>query len=151
MKPSFILLTTRNAIDLIDEFWRKNPKKGRKSDVKAGPNKARRMSKGAAETQTKKRGRKSQVPDSEVGDSGDAGEPRTTKKQRKTTAPTHESSPVPPSEGEIVFEDLEKYKDVEDWDPLVSVVDTIERQEDGSLIVYFSMQVLFLSSVGGLC
>ena len=145
MKSSFIFSTTRNAIDLIEDYWKLNPKKGRKSDAKAAPNKQARLSKGAAEIQTKKRGRKSQVPDSEAGDSGDAGN-KTTKKLRTTTAPPHQSSPAPPSEAEIMFEDLDKYKNVPNWEPYVSGIDTIERQDDGSLIVYFSMQVSFPAS-----
>lgn len=36
-------------------------------------------------------------------------------------------------------DDLSKYLDVEDWEELVQSVDTIERGEDDTLLVYMTM------------
>lgn len=61
------------------------------------------------------------------------------------------SSPEPMEEDaedeEEAYQDMSKYKSVETWEHLVDHIDTVERQDDGQLYVYFRLYV----PISGVC
>ena len=142
----------RNAQELIDAYWKTHSKAGkkptaRKSDVKnnvsSGPGRKRKTSAPVSESEeepaAKKRGRppkaKSVSEDEEV--------ELTTKKapRKKATKKAKTPSPEPMDEDEDdeKYEDMRKWKDAHSWEHLVDHIDTVERQDDGKLYVYFRL------------
>lgn len=135
------IIPPRNADALIEEYWKKNPKKARKSMDAKTPKKPRKSTapEDGADTSTKKRGRKSQGPaESAARNSPEAGDTRMAKKARKSTAQNEKEDVVQPLDEEITFGDMSKYMTVSSWEKLVENVDTIEREADGTLFVYFA-------------
>ncbi|KAG6886116.1 hypothetical protein C0993_002635 [Termitomyces sp. T159_Od127] len=127
-----------NAEALIDEFWKKHPKKARKSlDAAKTPKKPRKSAASeevdeSVSTGTKKRGRKSQSAKESIS------EDRTVKKAKKNGATTDLDKDPHPLEGEVVVGDMSAYMSVQSWEHLVETIDTIERAPDG-LRVYFTL------------
>ncbi|RDB15795.1 Chromatin-associated protein swi6 [Hypsizygus marmoreus] len=131
-----------NADALIEEYWRKNPKKARKSLDAKTPKRPRKSvaAEDVTESAAKKRGRKSQVAaESAVEDDADATSNRAAKKARKSAAPKQQPEEVTNVVDEdITFGDMSQYMNVADWEGLVKSVDTIERGAD-DLLVYFTL------------
>ena len=98
---------------------------------------------GSAPAAPKKRGRKSQVKadsDLENGKDIDVDETRAPKKQRKSAASKAAQRSVE-EEDEPLIGGMSRHMKMRNWEDLVSTVDTIERQSDGSLTVYFTLLV----------
>jgi chromobox protein 5 len=142
-----------NAGDLVEEYWAKNPKKkaaaARKSLDKKSPKKPRKSvaaedSSDAGHTSTKKRGRKSSTKafvESDEMDVDEVAETRAPKKARKTTQTskaTKMKTATPESEQKMIGT-MESYLHMEEWDGLVKSVDTVEREGDNNLVVYFTL------------
>ncbi|KAL4066125.1 hypothetical protein J3A83DRAFT_360255 [Scleroderma citrinum] len=144
-----------NAQELIDDFWaqrRKNKVGPRKSEpikskpkpVAAKPSRkslAQDSSPEVAEVPTKKRGRprKSGV-DSDIEVIGaDDEESRAKKKSRKSDGATRVAD-KPESEEEVEIGTMKTHLNVASWEHLVESVDTVERNLDGELIVYFTLK-----------
>ncbi|KAG5724489.1 Chromatin-associated protein swi6 [Termitomyces sp. T112] len=129
-----------NAGTLIEEFWKKHPKKARKSlDAAKTPKKSRKSFASedvdaSASTTTKKRGRKSQGAKESIS------EDRATKKAKKNGAANEDNEDSHPLEDEVVVGDMSAYMTVQTWEHLVDTIDTIERAPDGSLRVYFTLK-----------
>ncbi|KAG6898303.1 hypothetical protein C0992_011894 [Termitomyces sp. T32_za158] len=136
-----LIASFRNAGALIEEFWKKHPKKARKSlDAAKTPKKPRKSAASedvdeSTSTATKKRGRKSQ------GAAESISEDRTIKKAKKNGANTDVDKESHPLEGEVIVGDMSAYMSVQNWENLVDTIDTIERAPDGSLRVYFTLYV----------
>ena len=150
--PALFSLNRSNATDLVDEFWAKNPKKkaaSRKSLGEKSPKKPRKSaaaedSSDAGHTSTKKRGRKSLTKKAvESGDEMDVdGEARAPKKPRKASTQTSKATKrktVMPDPEEKTIGTMESYMNMTRWDGLVKSIDTVEREADGGLIVYFTL------------
>ena len=147
---------TRNAVAVIEEFWRKNPTKKRvslKPKPKATPQKPRKSvardnSSEVGSTSVKKRGRKSVTNvDSENG--MDVDEVRPPKKARKNTANVKQpKSDESDGEGRIV-QNMDHYMDKPSWETLVKNVDTVERVGE-TLMVFFTLYVSLCFS-GSFC
>ncbi|KAG6888478.1 hypothetical protein C0995_008051 [Termitomyces sp. Mi166 len=135
-----LTVSSRNAGSLIEEFWKKHPKKARKSlDTAKTPKKPRKSNAlddvdESASTATKKRGRKSQGVKESIS------EDRATKKAKKNGATTEPDEDSHPLEDEVVVGDMSAYMSVQSWEHLVDTIDTIERAQDGSLRVYFTLK-----------
>jgi hypothetical protein len=158
------LCFNRNADDLISEYWRKHkkekrtnqrksldakqPKSGRKSTT--GHDKSPELGSSAAT----KRSRKSQVRADSDQENGDDGEKRAAKKSRKSSGamsqPASSSRDIGPQvEDEIMRDDfvignMSRYMNVPDWNHLIDSVDTVEREDDTTLMVYFKLCVAWL-------
>ncbi|KAG6841461.1 hypothetical protein C0991_010886 [Blastosporella zonata] len=126
-----------NAEALIEDYWKRNPKKaGRKSESAKTPKKPRKSAADeevveSASAATKKRGRKSQ-PDKEISDS------RVTKKSKNNGVAAKNDDASHPFD-EVVVGDMAGYMNIQSWEHLVGSIDTIERAQDNSLRVYFSL------------
>ena len=136
----------RNAHDLIDEFWRKNPHKKRtpaKPKPKTSPQKARKSAardegSDLGSTSAKKRGRKSVVKaGSEDMDVDEVVErpPKKVKKNSVNAKKTHSESP---DAEERIIQNMDRYMDKLNWETLVKNVDTVERVGD-VLMVFFTL------------
>lgn len=134
-----------NAHALIEDYWKRNPKKSRKSMDAKTPKKPRKSvasapSEEPVEISTKKRGRKSTTaPDPNIRDEEEVRAPKKAKKngaakQKEVTQEAETSV-----EEEVHFKDMAEYMAVPEWEHLVETIDTIERNSDGTLTVYFSM------------
>lgn len=150
----------RNAIDLVNEYWKQNPgkKKGavpRKSTEKRSSPKKSRKSAAPEDTSdaetvsTKKRGRKSAAAkkvDSDVEmDVDEVVETRAPKKARKSQASKPKPIEKTPEEEGKIIGNMHDYMHMKNWEGLVRSVDTVEREsEDGQLVVYFTLYVHFL-------
>lgn len=92
----------------------------------------------------KKRGRKSR--DAELADSDDE-DASTRKKLRKSNgasasaAKTKSKKQVEEYDSDDTLDPgrMTEYMTIPDWEPLVNIVDTVERSDDGDLYVYFSL------------
>ncbi|KIM59711.1 hypothetical protein SCLCIDRAFT_1217487 [Scleroderma citrinum Foug A] len=143
-----------NAQELIDDFWnkrRKNKAAGRKSEplksrpksVTAKPSRKSLAQESSPEvveapSPTKKRGRprKSGVDsDVEIDAAGD--EPRVKKKTRKSDGATLKAD-KPDSDDEVG--NMNVHLHIPSWEHLIESVDTVERDSDGELIVYFTLK-----------
>ncbi|KAG6820406.1 hypothetical protein H0H93_000913 [Arthromyces matolae] len=130
-----------NATSLIEDFWRRNPKKasktGRKSlDAKAtqkpGKPAPSEEIEESASVATKKRGRKSQA------DIDENSRDRTTKKSKKNGAKPETLSPTPDQVPDIG--NMNQYMSIVSWEDLVDSVETVERTPDDKLMVYFTLK-----------
>ncbi|KAG6845020.1 hypothetical protein H0H87_001541 [Tephrocybe sp. NHM501043] len=132
-----------NAHALIEEYWRKHPRKGgRKSMDSKTPKKPRKSAapeepSESVSTATKKRGRKSQADM----DAAAASENRAKKKAKKNGAPAKSISDDEshPFEEEVIVGNMSKYMHKDSWEDVVDKIDTIERSPDGDLRVYFTL------------
>lgn len=140
-----------NAHALIAEYWKSNPNKKkapRKSTEAKTPRRPRtstvdETSDAGSTAAPKKRGRKSQAKaDSDLENSKgmDVDENRVTKKPRKSAAPKARSREVALTEDEPQIGDMSQHMKMASWEDIVSTVDTIERETDGSLTVYFTLK-----------
>ena len=137
----------RNADDLIDEFWRKNPHKKRnaaKPKPKTSPQKSRKSaarddSSDIGSTSVKKRGRKSVT---KVGseDEDEVVETRPLKKTKKNAVNVKKPQSVSPDVDERIIQNMGRYMDKLNWEGLVKNVDTVERVGD-VLMVFFTLYV----------
>ena len=156
---------TRNAKDLIDEYWRKSGKKmpgppGRKSEARSSASaaKKRKPSPTVSEAEvevTKKRGRPpkatsaSQARSKSKSASDDdieevpAQKPKATRKATSVSVKQRKASPdaMDEDQDEDTYEDMRKWKDATSWGHLVDSIDTVERMENGKLYVYFRLSV----------
>ena len=147
-----------NAHALINEYWKSQPNKKkapRKSTDLKSPRRPRTSTvdetsdAGSTAAAPKKRGRKSQVKsenDLENGKDMDVDEARAPKKARKSAASKAQAQEAAQrsvgEEEEPHIGDMNRHMKMANWEDLVSTVDTIERQSDGSLLVYFTLLVL---------
>jgi hypothetical protein len=138
----------RNAHDLIDEFWRKNPHKKRtpaKPKPKTSPQKARKSAardegSDAGSTSVKKRGRKSV---GKIGsDDMDVDEvvERPPKKSKKNAVNAKKPLSETSDAEERIVQNMDRYMDKSNWETLVKNVDTVERVGD-VLMVFFTLYV----------
>ncbi|KAG6328040.1 hypothetical protein ID866_11049 [Astraeus odoratus] len=140
--------------ELIDEFWaqrRKNKMAPRKSEpvrskpksISAKPSRKSlaQESSPEAEAPTKKRARAKNAEaesEPEVVDV-DSEEPRAKKKPRKSNGANRKVEKAD-SEDEVEIGDMKKYMTTPTWEHVVESVDTVERDADGELIVYFTLK-----------
>lgn len=144
-------LTISNAGDLVEDYWTKNPKKkaaARKSLDKKSPKKPRKSvaaddSSDAGHTSTKKRGRKSSTKalESDEMDVDEVAETRAPKKAKKTnqTSKTTKMKTATPEPEEKMIGTMDSYLHMTEWDGLIKSVDTVEREGDHNLMVYFTL------------
>ncbi|KZT09851.1 uncharacterized protein LAESUDRAFT_722001 [Laetiporus sulphureus 93-53] len=138
-----------NAQNLIDEFWQKH-KKEKKSERKTSGAKPSVSKKAADESEAeqvsqKKRGRPSTAKDTKQREDEDIDmEPREKKKPRKTATKSAKGlatpEPMEVSLDEEEFRDMKPYMRQATWEHLVDSIDTVERTEDGQLLVYFTVR-----------
>ncbi|KAI8969377.1 hypothetical protein BD414DRAFT_518579 [Trametes punicea] len=142
------------AKDLIAEFWKRNKKGARKSDVKPkGAPRPRKSSVKDADSDieevapAKKRGRPSKsTPARDTSEDEDGSHKQ--KKPRKSTASAAKAATTNRRKSnsdamdmdEDVYIDMRKYKDASSWEHLVESIDTVERTDDGELYVYFTLK-----------
>ncbi|KAG5643804.1 hypothetical protein DXG03_009627 [Asterophora parasitica] len=131
-----------NADALIKEYWKQTKARQAKTPAKA-PAKPRKSAASAsasvAEPSTKKRGRKSlPAPASSASarDETDVTEVRAAKKAKKNGTAKAKSDG---EEEEAHFTNMAAYMAIPSWEHLVSNVDTIERNIDGTLSIYFKL------------
>ncbi|RPD64176.1 hypothetical protein L226DRAFT_533488 [Lentinus tigrinus ALCF2SS1-7] len=153
----------QGAKELIQEFWKNNSKKGapaRKSDAKPKPTPKPRKSVGRAATAeeseveetappAKKRGRPSKASARSLSEEQEPDEEAPKKKSRKGPTAAKSASArravtrledSDEDEEERTYVDMKKWKDIATWEHLVEYIDTVERMEDGGLLVYFTLK-----------
>jgi len=134
-----------NATELINTYWRSI--KGKKA---AGRKSAAPASEKGSESSTsaaKKRGRTSAKQESDIEEIDDGERLSAAKKARKsngTSKSVKKSESVAPmevdeSETEHVG-DMSKYAKYQSWEKLIKSIDTVEKGDDGDLLVYFTMK-----------
>ena len=157
------MLLHSNAQDLIDEFWRaRNAQKaaaaGRKSVTKSASvaTKKRRtsvsMSDEEEEPAPKKRGRPPKAKsasDDEAPKSKSA--PKKPAKINGTTSKKPTRTLMDDDEVDEMYEDMTKWQSAATWSHLVDRIDTVERQEDGELYVYFKLYVTIVQVCDHYC
>lgn len=141
----------RNAQELIDRFWaeKKKSKAGpRKSEpVKLKPKLVEKPSRKSLadvdssvepDTGIKKRGRprKDELP-SEARDE-EEDEQRAKKRPRKSNGVSRKDN-KPESEDEETVGNMKKHMKVPSWEELIETIDTVEREDDGELYVFFTL------------
>lgn len=140
-------ISSGNAADLIDEYWKNVAKRGKKSADKSKPAKAGRKSTArdtspdASASVAKKRGRsKAKKEESDAEGDSDGGRPSTAKRARKSSGKsTKRSSSAAAMDVDEPFGNMHKYMTQESWEKLIKTVDTVEKGEDGQLYVYFTL------------
>jgi len=121
-----------NADSLVQDYWAKQ-KKNKKAEVSPQQSKSRKSNAAETSISTKKRGRKSTTAASSDADV-EMEELRSIKKSKKSAAKARDTAtPFDVDEG---FGDMSKYRDIPNWDDLITSIDTIEREEDSTLYVY---------------
>lgn len=137
-----------NAHDLIAEYWRLNkkkpqPKPGRKSVASV----TAETSPEASVSVAKKRGR-SKAKKETSGDEGVSEGERLSaaKKSRKSNGTSKSAKRSISTAAMDVDEEpdsdignMSKYKHLESWEGLIKSVDTVERNDNGELLVYFTL------------
>lgn len=157
--PFLLIVYYRNARELVDEFWRKNPQKkkvavaGRKSVDKKSPKKPRKSTatddtSDAGEISTKKRGRKSSSHKVGSGDEMDVDEEKPAKKAKKDSAQPSKTNAkkvntTSPEEDEVHLGTMKKYMSMASWEGLIKTIDTVERSDDDELKIFFTLYVKF--------
>lgn len=118
------------AKELVEQYWRNNSKKGKRKSLE--PKRARKSAAADQESDAtsvaKKRGRKSAVK----ADSNEDEEPTKNKRAKKTMT----KGQAREFRG---IQDMGKYMDQETWEDLIDTVDTVERGNEGQLVVYFTL------------
>ncbi|TBU47544.1 hypothetical protein BD309DRAFT_468378 [Dichomitus squalens] len=139
------------AKELIDEYWKKVGKK-RKSDAKpkpaAKPPKSKEESDEEPAQPAKKRGRpsKGQTKPVDEDQDEDMEDEAPKKKPRKSTggASAKGTKRGAAAAGELdeesTYADMSKWKDLATWEHLVQSIDTVERTENNTLLVYFTLK-----------
>lgn len=140
-----------NADDLINEYWSKNKKPsargGRKSVASrlsgrqslgatssARKSVARESSSEVEVVRPKKRGRPSKAKKEEPEDG--SGDEVRAKKSKKSVGKAVSNAPVEDAEG---FASMKQWKNEDTWDHLVETIDTVERADNGELMIYFTL------------
>ena len=133
-----------NAIDLIEEFWRKQKKEKNKSAEKARKSLPKDNSSDVASTSAaKKRGRKSKAQEDSDAEMDHEDEVPVKKKSRKSNGVSR--SPVDEYLGDQVYDgdkpigNMSKWMKTKSWEHIIKGVDTVERVDDGTLYVYFTL------------
>ncbi|KAI6149173.1 hypothetical protein BKA82DRAFT_3976949 [Pisolithus tinctorius] len=127
-----------NALELIQDFW------ARRRRNKPGPRKSEPI-KSKPRNVAAKPSRKSLVQDSSPEAEGaskkraDDEEPRAKKKARKSEGTSRKAAEKPESVEEEPIGNMKKHMQVSSWEHLVESVDTVERNSDGDLFVYFTL------------
>jgi len=108
------LMDCAHAEDIVSAYWKTRPKTSLKNDQ---PPAKKARTEGKSATPVTKNG-------------------RTAGRQKRKTPIEEDDTP---GYGETHTADLQKYMDVEDWEDLVASIDTIERGDDETLLVYITM------------
>ncbi|KAF8235640.1 hypothetical protein L208DRAFT_1256403 [Tricholoma matsutake] len=118
-----------NAHALIAEYWKSNPNK------KKAPRKS-------TEAKTPRRPRTSTVDETSDAGSTAAPKKRGRKSQAKADSDLENSKGMDVDENrdEPQIGDMSQHMKMASWEDIVSTVDTIERETDGSLTVYFTLK-----------
>ncbi|KAI6044417.1 hypothetical protein EDC04DRAFT_2642470 [Pisolithus marmoratus] len=143
-----------NAQELIEDFWaqrRRNKPGPRKSEpiktkprnLAAKPSRKSLAQESSPDTEppSKKRGRPRRTepnPDHEM--IAEDEEPRATKKARKSEGTSRKAADKPDSGEEMIVGTMKKHMQISSWEHLVETVDTVERNSDGELFVYFTLK-----------
>jgi hypothetical protein len=136
---------------LIEEYWRNQKKKGYRKSLDAkpkSPSKGGRKSltkeessePGSASVVQKKRSRKAKPV--KEGSDVDMDEVPAKKKARKSNGTTRTMSPEyygEPIDDSVPYNNMDKWMTTKSWEHIVSVVDTVERTDEGGLDVYFTL------------
>ncbi|KAH9840072.1 uncharacterized protein C8Q71DRAFT_703358 [Rhodofomes roseus] len=140
-----------NAHDLIDEFWARNKKEkragrkstgapaGRPSTTKARKSSnARDESSEVEELRPKRRGRQSKAKreesDNEV---EEVEEDARGKNGKKAVTKAAKNAPEEDSDG---FQSMNQWMSSLTWEHIVGHIDTVERADDGKLMIYFTLK-----------
>ena len=116
-----------NAEELVDDFWKKHPKKHANATRKS-----RQSTGGESLSEAgKKRGRKSTAREDSEEEAPASS--RTTKKAKR--------GPKAMSPIELPPTNMNTYMHLSSWEDIISSVDTVERTPDGKLFVYFTLYV----------
>jgi len=141
-----------NAHELIDDYWAKNKKdkKGNRKSTGLPPGrpsttKARKSSvvrddsSEVEELRPKKRGRPSKAKrEQSVDDEVEEVEGNSRgKKPKKTSTAAARNIPEVDAEG---FQSMKQWKTTSTWEHIVEKIDTVERADDGRLMIYFSLK-----------
>lgn len=105
---------------------------------------ARESSEELEEVRPKKRGRPSKAKKAESGD-GSADELEgvsRAKKPKKAVGKTARDASAEDAEG---FTSMKQWKNEDTWDHLVDTIDTVERADNGELMIYFTLYALALA------
>jgi hypothetical protein len=136
-----------NADDLIAEYWKthtktkKAPRKSVEAKTPKRPRKSAAPEDGSdreSASVAKKRGRKPQAKadsDMETGKDNEEAEETRAPKRLKKNGSAKEPTVMEVSE----IGDMKHYMSVQSWESLIESVDTIEREDDGTLTVYFAL------------
>ena len=85
----------------------------------------------------KKRGRPSKAKkDESVDDSADEVEVSRAKKPKKSVGKAAKDAPAEDADG---FTSMKQWKNEDTWDHLVATIDTVERADNGDLMIYFTL------------
>jgi chromobox protein 5 len=157
----------RGAKELITEYWsrqgkKKGEKAGRKSEPKPKAATRRPVAASVESTPepaqgTKKRGRdrqKANKPGSDDEDAEEEDDTRSKKRGRRSNGVTRRVSPSPTPSSEMaspVVELLEpstikKWGNLPSWERHIEAIDTVERTDDGDLVIYFKLYVIRFSA-----
>ncbi|THH27749.1 hypothetical protein EUX98_g6441 [Antrodiella citrinella] len=157
----------QGAADLIKEYWEKQKQGPRKPTArKSLPAEAREASPEVEAVPAKKRGRTSVSKPISVSDDDDEQSDRPQPKKSKNTATSasvtksksasmtkssaqkpKKRAPSPSDSDEETFSDMRKWKLATSWEHIVKRVDTVERTDDGKLLVYFTLNERGLTKV----
>jgi hypothetical protein len=133
----------RNAADLITEYWRKHSKNRKSLDNKPKSRRKSTAREASPEAAPKKRAR-TKPKEEVVSDSEEAPANKKPKKSNGTTKASPKADVADENEDrEVDIGGMDKYRTVPSWDHLISAIDTVERNEQGDLYVYFTLLVLF--------
>ncbi|KAF8199087.1 hypothetical protein BJ912DRAFT_950854 [Pholiota molesta] len=141
-------LDAGNAVDLVNEYWSKNPAKKKAAALppKKSPKKARKSAgeetSDADASATRKRARKSSTKKSgndEEDMDVDEAPPKKARKSSTQVSKVKARAPETPEVDEPVIGNMNDYMHMNNWEPLVKTVDTIERRQDGVLFAYFTL------------
>jgi hypothetical protein len=136
----------------VNEYWSKNPAKKKAAALppKKSPKKARKSAgeetSDADASATRKRARKSSTKKSgndEEDMDVDEAPPKKARKSSTQVSKVKARAPETPEVDEPVIGNMNDYMHMNNWEPLVKTVDTIERRQDGVLFAYFTLYVLW--------
>jgi hypothetical protein len=146
-----------NAADLIKKYWdnkRKASKGGPRKSTDTGKAKPTRKSTAAQETRestppAKKRSRpqkdeqEQSEKEQEASSNGDNDDARAKKKPRKSQGASAKKAKKQLADDgeEVAVGNMKKHMTIASWENLIDTIDTIERDDDGELYVYFKMSV----------
>lgn len=156
---------SRGARELIKEYWsRQTKKKGDKAGRKSDPKPKSKSRPVAVSIETtpepiqvpKKRGRDRPKARPDTDDEGVEEEENTRSKKRgrKSNGTARKASPSPtpssdrasPAAELLEPSAIKKWGDLPSWEQHIEVIDTVERTDDGDLIIYFKLYDFCLSA-----